>query len=869
MRLLFFTLTLILSLYSFSQKPNFVPGELLVQFAPNTNTTEFKRSFEHDHQTVIKSIHQLSDVANIYRIKFNNSEVNLDLLIRKLRPYSSVGIIQKNHYVSNRETIPSDELFTEQWAHKNTGLDGGHVDADIDATDAWDITTGGLTTHNDTIVVCVLEGAGIEITHTDLSPNIWRNYGEIPDDGIDNDGNGYIDDFDGWNIQTDNDAVGSGTHGTRVSGAIGAVGNNDIGISGVNWNVKIMAVKGQVASDEASVIEAYSYPLNMRKIYNETFGEKGAFVVATNASWGIDNGDVEDSPLWCAMYDTLGKYGILNVGATTNNNVNVETAGDMPTNCTSEYFIGVTMTNNKDLRAGCGFGTTSVDLGAPGSNVRVTSAGNSYSSASGTSYAAPVVTGAIALAYSAPCPEFISLSKYDPEAAVLLMKDYILNGVDAVPGLVDDVATGGRLNVNNTINLMLADCEEDACIQPFYLRKSELSDTAITISWDGFSTDYILTIADEDGFSSTTLISEEFELRIDTLTPCTNYTVTIVADCGGGELSEASFPIEFTTDGCCQNPPLFVADKTINSMSIAWEEVLYATNYNLRYSISGEEDWTELLEVASPVLITDLDTCQDYDFQIHTVCGDSTRGYSESYIFRTLGCGACVEADYCPVIGANDNFEWIESVEINGAVRTTGANNGWYNEGDLLTALTPGESYEIKVTPGYSGGTFTERHSLFIDFNQDGEFTPPLEVIISDYSISGTMTETITIPPGAEIGITKMRIGMSYDIDPIACPETAFSGEYEDYCVYIGPQVGIEEYESSFKVYPNPTSDIFHIESNGQITTVRLYANDGKLVRTINDQFENGVNVSDLTPGIYIVQITAESIVETQKIIVH
>src|SRR5690606_36199811 len=144
-------------------------------------------------------------------------------------------------------------------------------------------------------------------------------YHEIPNNGIDDDGNGYVDDFLGWDADAADDDITGGTfgggHGTPVAGIVGAKGNNGIGVTGVNWNVKLMIVVG--GGNEAQAIAAYSYPLSLRKLYNQTGGQRGAFVVSTNASWGIDFTQASTAPLWCAMYDTLGAYGILNAGATT------------------------------------------------------------------------------------------------------------------------------------------------------------------------------------------------------------------------------------------------------------------------------------------------------------------------------------------------------------------------------------------------------------------------------------------------------------------------------------------------------------------------------------------------------------------------
>ncbi|MFT5821705.1 MAG: serine protease [Crocinitomix sp.] len=861
MRYLLILLSTFSVIFSFGQNIDYESDELLVQLISGTNSDQFIRKFEEKEQLGIVAFDQISEVVNIYQIKFLEKTLNLDQIIGVLYGYYEVQLVQKNHFVSDRETIPTDPLFATQWHLKNTGLDGGDVDADIDATDAWDVTTGGITTHNDTIVVCVIEGGGVDINHEDLVGNIWKNYGEIPGDDIDNDGNGYVDDFDGWNVQSEDDAVGFGSHGTRVSGMIGASGNNGIGISGVNWNVKMMVVKGQTASNEATVIAAYSYPLKMRKLYNETFGAEGAFVVATNASWGIDGGNPADSPLWCAMYDSLGMQGIISVGATTNNNLNVEEVGDLPTNCTSEFFIGVTMSNNVDVRAGSGYGTTSVDLAAPGSSVRLTLPGDLYSTTSGTSFATPCVTGAIALAYSVPCAEFINFVKYDPAAAALQMRQYIFNGVDELDALGDDVATGGRLNVNNTIELITGECDDEACISPYNMRANDITDTSVTIEWDGFTDGYILTITPEGGTSSEIGI-EDFAFSFDTLTPCTNYTVTIQALCLSGDLSPPSYPFHFITDGCCTNPVLANPTKTENDLTITWDEILYATQYDFRYSITGEDDWTELTDVTSPLLIEDLAKCTEYDFQIYTLCSDSTRGFSDSQVFRTLGCGVCTELDYCPVIGANITYEWIDSVKVNGYANQTGKNEGWLRSEQIITALTPGETYQFRVVPDFTGGSFTERYSIFIDYNHNGVFDLPEEAPVDNYMVLGGLTQDITIPLDAAIGVTKIRFAMAALSEPESCPTSAFFGEYEDYCLYIGPQASIPENELYLTIYPNPANQELYLESNVAIEKITIYSNDGKLVLSESNLNTGPLNIAALSPGIYIIQVeTADGII--------
>lgn len=854
------------ALQSFSQTEKFVPGEVLVQLNPEIAADVIFENLQADLNLEIQSAICISKIMSIYQVIFTDQTVDLNKIISHCNSTEGFLKVQKNHYVENRETIPSDTIFDEQWHHKNTGQTGGIVDADIDSPEAWDITTGGLTTHGDTIVVCIIEGSGVDINHIDLKDNIWKNYAEIPDDGIDNDNNGYVDDFLGWHVISLNDAIGTGSHGTRVAGMIGASGNNVTGVSGVNWNVKMMIVQGQSVSNEASVIAAYSYPLTMRKLYNETQGQQGAFVVATNSSWGINEGDPSNSPLWCAMYDSLGYYGILSIAATANNNVNVDVVGDLPTTCPSDYLVAVTMTNSQDLRVNSGYGTTHIDLGAPGFSVRTTSTGNTYSTVTGTSFSTPCVTGSVALAYSAPCAEFINFVKTNPADAAMDMKNHLLESVDETAGLLTEVLSGGRANVKSYIDSILSACDPSSCITPYYLNTQILSDTSVELLWQGFSSDYVVWFSESGSPAVPVNIIGGTSLVIDTLNPCSYYTFYVQSNCGA-DSSGLSLPVTFQTDGCCNNPLLTLDSKTSSSLTVAWDDILSATSYNIRYKLSTDVVWTEFLNVTSPYIFTGLGNCATYDVQIHTQCADSTKGYSDTQLFTTLGCGACTEQNYCVVSGASTNFEWIQSISINGFTNNTGSNNGWFQSNQIITALTPGASYPINLTPGYSGTAYTEGFSIWIDFNYDGTFETS-ENILYNATTNSSLSTTITIPISATPGVTKMRIGMRAISAPEICPASSFYGEYEDYCVYIGPQSGFQETEkASLIIYPNPASNVLHISCSEQINSIQILDYSGKLVLTPELSEINSVMIESLVDGIYFIQVYTENGIYLSKFI--
>ncbi|MBN8697032.1 MAG: S8 family peptidase [Bacteroidetes bacterium] len=442
---------------AFAQPTNVQPGDLIVLLKAGVEPGQLcdDLSSINGVSTNLKVVEPLSKSMNIYLLHFNEQAIDQSKMLSIVRQHAFVSIAQFNHTFTERLT-PNDPQFGVMWDMNNTGQSGGTPDADIDAVEAWDITTGGLTTQGDTIVVAVVDG-GFDLNQQDL--NFWKNRDEIPNNSIDDDNNGYVDDYDGWYTQNNTDNVPSQSHGTHVSGTVGAKGNNGIGVTGVNWNVKVMPLAyGNTGGLESNVVEAYGYARDQRREYNQTNGTKGAFVVSTNSSFGVDLADPADYPLWCAMYDSLGAVGILSAGATANANYNVDAQGDIPTACTSDWLITVTNTNRNDVKATAGYGATTIDLGAPGSSITSTYPSNAYQSISGTSMATPHVAGTVALMLSVACPDFITNYKANPSAMALVLKDSLLNAADPIAALSGITVTGARLNLFNAVKAIQNYC---------------------------------------------------------------------------------------------------------------------------------------------------------------------------------------------------------------------------------------------------------------------------------------------------------------------------------------------------------------------------------------------------------------------------
>ncbi|MGB4960791.1 MAG: S8 family serine peptidase, partial [Saprospiraceae bacterium] len=185
----------------------------------------------------------------------------------------------------------------------------------IKVFETWDVTTGGKDFMNNDLVIGVIDD-GFELTHVDLKENIYLNPDEIANDNIDNDGNGYIDDINGWNTRNKTGTQDVKSHGTNILGVLGAKGNNNIGVTGMNWNIKLLPVStGNLVSN---VIEGYEYLVNEKRLYRSSNGTKGANIVVSSYSGGLAKAFASNHPIWCSVYDKLGTEGILSVGATTN-----------------------------------------------------------------------------------------------------------------------------------------------------------------------------------------------------------------------------------------------------------------------------------------------------------------------------------------------------------------------------------------------------------------------------------------------------------------------------------------------------------------------------------------------------------------------
>lgn len=397
----------------------FVPDELLVKYSPNVKSA-VKRDTGANFGA--QFIEELGDFGWV-RIRVPK-HTSLAAAASRLLRSPEIIYVQPNYYYRLSQE-PNDPKFPE------SGMFGLPI---ISAPLAWNLATGSRD-----VVVAVVD-TGMRYAHEDLAANTWTNPGEIAGNDIDDDGNGFIDDVHGYDFfSDDSDPIDENGHGTHVTGTIGAVGNNGLGVVGVNWAVSLMAVKifSATGTDTttAMVLNAYSY-IRMMK-------QRGVNIRVTNNSFGgCDENCSFDQAMKDAI-DALGDADILNIFAAGNGNTDIDAQPFFPASYTSPSIISVASSTSIDSRSGfSNFGIESVDLAAPGSVILSTTFGadDTYGILSGTSMATPHVTGAAAL-----------LAAAHPELSAASLKATLLNNVDPLPDWLNIVKTGGRLNIASAI----------------------------------------------------------------------------------------------------------------------------------------------------------------------------------------------------------------------------------------------------------------------------------------------------------------------------------------------------------------------------------------------------------------------------------
>ncbi|GCL34396.1 putative peptidase [Planktothrix agardhii CCAP 1459/11A] len=413
---------------------NFSSDRVIVKLKPGANSNEISNLQAQIGVTKVSTASQLGidiwqipsgtveKIISTYKNDPRFEYIEPDYIITLEDVEKPSSATESSEKITPQATTPNDPGYSQLWGLNNTGQSGGTADADIDAPEAWDIQKG-----NQNLVIGVID-TGVDYNHPDLSANIWTNPGEIAGDGIDNDSNGYIDDVRGWDFAyNDNNPMDVHGHGTHVAGTIAGKGNNGVGVTGVAWNAKIMPLKFLNDSGSGSLSNAI-LAIN----YATAKGVK-----LTNNSWG---GGGYSQALYDAI-NTAGQQGALFIAAAGNESNNNDANPAYPASYNLSNIISVASTTRTDgLSSFSNYGATTVDLGAPGSDIYSAWPNSTYNTISGTSMASPHVTGAAALLWS-----------QNPTWTAQQVKNKLMQTTDPISALSGKTVTGGRLNINNAL----------------------------------------------------------------------------------------------------------------------------------------------------------------------------------------------------------------------------------------------------------------------------------------------------------------------------------------------------------------------------------------------------------------------------------
>lgn len=404
--------------YTPSISSNYKKGEIFVRFKFNnlSNKDLKKISKKVNLQIGATVLKEYKEVKGLQLVKIPGN-ISLQNALKKYMQNPNVLYAEPN-YIYKKDSIPNDNYYTNQW-----GL------PKINASAAWNITTGSSK-----VIIAVVD-SGIDLLHPDLKANIWINPGEIPGNKIDDDHNGYIDDVYGWNFVSGNNNVADDNgHGTHVSGIIGAVGNNLIGVTGLMWNATIMPLKFLDQNGDGYIDDAVSAIKYATKM--------GASIIS--CSWG----GKEYSK---ALKDVIEASSALVVCAAGNDpdfgRANNDILPMYPASFTSKNIISVAATDQNDnLAYFSNYGVNSVDVAAPGTHIYSTLPGSRYGYESGTSMATPYVSGLAGL-----------IKSLRPDLNSLQIKYTILNNVDFLSSLTGKVLTSGRINAFKALTNIITD----------------------------------------------------------------------------------------------------------------------------------------------------------------------------------------------------------------------------------------------------------------------------------------------------------------------------------------------------------------------------------------------------------------------------
>ncbi len=652
----------------------------------------------------------------------------IEAIVAELRAHA--GVVRANYdYMAYLTVIPNDPKFGELWGLHNNN------DTDIDAPEAWNISTGSAN------VVVAMFDTGIDYNHSNLAANMWKNPGEIANNNVDDDNNGYIDDIYGIDVAyRDTNPMDDHYHGTHTAGTVGARGNDGFGVVGVNWDVKLMALKLFDSSGScytSRAIECYEYVIDQK--------QKGQNIVAVNNSWGGTDAIQE-------LFDVIklaGENGILSVCAAGNSSKDNDAIPFYPSGYDTPYVIAVAATNSDNTLADYShWGATTVDLGAPGSGITSCAPGNTWKLLSGTSMATPHVSGAVAL-----------LASIFPNDTALQRKKRIMDNVDPHSSLNGKCVTGGRLNLYKAATsgcMANADFSvaKNGDLGRIFTDKStgsgcELTDWSWNFGDGGTSIQqnpthtyaaagyYDVTLTVGGGTNTTSTLTKKIWAGPNKA-PVANFSYS------PGTAFELKFKdLSTDADGDLVGWSWNFGDGTTATLKNPIHTYMYPGTYNVTLTVTDGDGSTNPVTKAVDVNVT-----------------------------------------YCESSSNSGALMYINKVQV-GSFNNPSTGKATYTDYTALSiALQTSQAYTLTV--GCSTSSSSSYVRVWIDYNLDGDFDENGEKVL-EKSGYGTISGTLNVPVSGVVTGKKLRMRVSANQSTYrdVCATATGWGEVEDYVVII------------------------------------------------------------------------------------
>ncbi|PKV50379.1 putative secreted protein (Por secretion system target) [Aquimarina sp. MAR_2010_214] len=818
---------------------------------------KMKRVFRHGGKHEAK--HQEYGLHLWYEVEFNTN-IDLKVLMQKFSALSEISttsyirrasLLDKPNVnkkeINNKTFTPNDPKYSDQWHYNNTGQNGGTPGADINLPDAWDLVTG-----NSNVVVAITD-LGIDYNHEDLKNNMWTNDDEIPGNNIDDDNNGYVDDYYGYNFNQDKGEISPGEHGTHVAGTVAAETNNGIGVSGIAGGtgkgdgVRLMSCQILVSNSGEVDADAFIYA-----------ADNGA-VISQN-SWGFNSSNfpAEFKDAIDYFTDKAGGNGTAMQGGLV-----IFASGN--DNKDGDYYPGkyercmaVSALDKDNKKASYSNFGSWVDLSAPGSDVLSTMLNNKYGTMSGTSMACPHVSGVAALVLS--------------RAYGILTNEELRELLTLATDPLDESGLGtGAINALKAVST----ASNEPPPAPQNLKTSVVEPARITLVWDKVNTAvyYNLQIRKINGnwITYEKLLSNTITVKTDATT---QYEIRIKAENFAGE-SEYTTPIKATTPDW---PALSSTPKNItapvlrfNFIKFTWDHVYGSKEYDVQFRENGK-DWNTTTGIEDNEFETEASQLTNYEFRVKAKNPISDTAYSAIISVMTP------DIPYCDPSGGNTAFSHTKLVQLESINNTSGSDGGYGDYTHLSTDLQKGNTYTINVATGGTFGFSKNRFRAWIDFNQDGVFADDEIILEGITNGSSPLSQTFSVPTNVKNGIAGLRVshiygGFKY---PDSCAPPFF-GEVEDYKVHIkgngvllvdneNTQIPTDNGDDLLSVvnFPNPAHNMFKAEINipekGSYT-IKLINNMGNVITKNQINTDKGIllkefDTSNLPQGLYHLIIT-------------